>query len=37
MDVFLPTNSNVLFVLIKKIDRHLIHVEDEMPVAMRAE
>jgi hypothetical protein len=34
--VFLPTNSNVLFVLIKKIDQRLIHVEDETPVAMRA-
>jgi hypothetical protein len=36
MDGFFSTNSNVLFVLIEKKDLHLIHVEDEMPVTMRA-
>jgi hypothetical protein len=35
--VFLPTNSNLFFCAHQKIDQRLIHVEDEMPVLMRAE
>jgi hypothetical protein len=34
--VLFPTTSNVLFVLIKIIDRRLIHVEDETLVTIRA-